>query len=286
MNSFFRRFAIILIGILALAQLSASATPTENNGLRILPAPGRVVIDGKTDDWDLSGGIFACDNVEEQRDQYATWLHAMYDKDNLYILARFNDLTPLNNPGQTTADFGFAGDCLQFRIIGAPDTPNERTSHWTCWRGKDGSDIMTEQFGKTIDDKLSIHDAKTQGAQQAFAINADGKGYVQEIAIPWKLLTRDGTAPAPGESIRPDVRAEFHGWAEEPRFAEGLVRAEHPARPRLYVHGVECVGHGHAASRAWACHAAAGAARGWATIRGADGERRPGRRLDRLGQIE
>jgi hypothetical protein len=39
----------------------------------------------------------------------------MYDADNLYILARFTDETPLNNPGQTIADYGFSGDCLPHR---------------------------------------------------------------------------------------------------------------------------------------------------------------------------
>ena len=34
------------------------ATETENIGIRVLPAPGKVVIDGQYGDWDLSGGIF------------------------------------------------------------------------------------------------------------------------------------------------------------------------------------------------------------------------------------
>src|ERR1700722_1006097 len=76
----------------------ARATQTENNVLHILPAPGPVKIDGKTDDWDLSGGIFACDDVERLRDLYSVWFFAMYDKENLYLLTRWKDETPLNNP--------------------------------------------------------------------------------------------------------------------------------------------------------------------------------------------
>ena len=206
--------ALLLILVLVLAMaIPASATPTENNGLRVLPAPARVVVDGKTDDWDLSAGIFCCDDVENQRDNYAVWLHAIYDSANLYILARFTDETPLNNPGQTIADAGFQGDCLQFRVITAPDDPaDERTSHWTCWRGRDGADIMTVQYGKALNEP-GIKDAKTEGAQQAFTINPDGKGYVQELAVPWRLLTRDGRAPAPGS----DFRLTF-----EPNFTVGL----------------------------------------------------------------
>ena len=205
-------------GLLVIAQqISALGTPTENNGLRVLPAPSHVVIDGKIDDWDLSAGIFCCDNVEDQRDHFAVWLHAMYDENNLYILARFTDETPLNNPGQTIADAGWNGDCLQFRVITAPDTPQERTSHWNCWHGRDGADVIQGSYGK-IGEKLlptepPVKDAKMQGGQQAFTINPDGKGYVQEIALPWKFLTADGKAPAPGS----DFRLTF-----EPNFTIGI----------------------------------------------------------------
>ncbi len=91
----------------------ARATPTENLGLRVLPTPGNMTIDGNANDWDLSGGIFTCDDVQNQRARFALWFHAMYDAENLYLLAHFIDETPLNNPGQTIADYGFAGDCLQ-----------------------------------------------------------------------------------------------------------------------------------------------------------------------------
>ena len=90
----------VLIGLAcaALAQTPAWATPTENTGIRVLPIPGAMNIDGKLTDWDLSGGIFASDDVENQRDKMAVWLYAMYDRDNLYLLARFHEEAPLNDP--------------------------------------------------------------------------------------------------------------------------------------------------------------------------------------------
>ena len=43
------------------------ATETEHLGMQVLPAPAKVVIDGKFDDWDLTGGILACgDTVDLQ----------------------------------------------------------------------------------------------------------------------------------------------------------------------------------------------------------------------------
>ena len=55
------------------------------------------------------------------------------------MLARFVDPTPMNNPGQVEGNYGWDGDCLQFRtIVGAGvagDAANGRGAHWTAWRG-------------------------------------------------------------------------------------------------------------------------------------------------------
>jgi len=190
----------------------AHATPTENNLLRVLPAPAKVTIDGTTNGWDLSAGIFCCDEPISERDKMAVWLNGMYDQNNLYILARFIDDTPLNNPGQTIADYGWDGDCLQFRVITNFGLPNELVSHWTCWRGRDGHDLMDVAFGKNLHDG-HIADAKTQGAQQAFTINPDGKGYIQELALPWKIISKGDGPPDAFNGLR----ATF-----EPNFTVGI----------------------------------------------------------------
>ena len=198
------------IAFLALAVLAligrAGATPTENLGLQVLPAPGPVVVDGKYTDWDLSGSVFASDNVETQRDDYAVWLCAMYDAKNLYILARFQDKTPLNNPGQTIANYGFAGDSLQIRTITHPGTPNQLTCNLTAWRGTSGSDVVNMDYEG---ERPEIKDAKAEGGQQAFAVSADGKGYTQEIAVPWALLTKDGQPLRAGDSLQMTFEPNF-----------------------------------------------------------------------------
>jgi len=197
--------AIVLVSV-------AGATETENLGIRVLPAPGKVVIDGKFDDWDLSGGVFACGDAETQRDKYAVWFHAMYDAENLYLLARWRDETPMNNPGQTAGDYGFHGDCLQMRFITAADGPQEKVIHMTAWRGSDGKDLIDLAIGRfgAKDVKVqTIRDAKPLGAQQAFVKDADGKGYVQEIALPWKLLTKDGQALKAGDKLQLTAEPNF-----------------------------------------------------------------------------
>ncbi|MDQ2731632.1 MAG: PQQ-binding-like beta-propeller repeat protein, partial [Armatimonadota bacterium] len=205
MNRFISRIGLAAV-ILSAARVGA--TPTENLGIRALPAPGPVVIDGRFNDWDLTGGLFVCDNVETQRDVYNVGFHLMYDANNLYVLARWKDPTPLNNPGSVKGDMGFGGDCLQFRITTAPATPLERTSHWTCWRGREGLDLMDVAYGKKFD-QGHTPDAKAEGAQQAFKVDADGKGYVQELAIPWKLLAKDGFAPRAGDRFSVTVEPNF-----------------------------------------------------------------------------
>ena len=189
------------------------ATETENIGVRILPAPGKVIVDGKIADWDLSGGIFCCGDVENQRTQFATWLFAMYDAENLYLLARFVDPTPLNNPGQVEGDYGFAGDCLQFRTIvgvgAAGNADQGRGAHWTCWRGRDGKHVMDVAYGVRFDKPGSMKDAQTKGAKQAFRVWDDKQGYDQEIAIPWALLGPEGWKPKAGDDIRFTLEPNF-----------------------------------------------------------------------------
>ncbi|MDB6155604.1 MAG: hypothetical protein JWL90_4057 [Chthoniobacteraceae bacterium] len=193
--------SIALAALAVLIPLAVRATPTENVSFRVLPVPSKMAVDGKVDDWDLSAGIFACDDAEVQRDHYAIWLHAQYDAEYLYLLARWNDDTPLNNPGQTIADYGFAGDSLQFRTITGAGTPLERGQHFTAWRGQDGADVIKIEQGKDFKEGVVEDAKKTGGALQAFTLNENGKGYVQELAIPWKLLTRNGEPIRAGGSF-------------------------------------------------------------------------------------
>ena len=205
-----------------LAATAAQATETENLGIRILPPPGAMAIDGKVADWDLSGGVFVCGDVENLRDKMAVWIHTMYDADNLYVLARFIDETPMSNPGSIAGDHGFAGDSLQLRIILYPDKPDPRSSIggkevcWvTAWRDRDAKDVIDLLFPRKPDgDSKFIADAKKLGAQQAFLATPDGKGYVQEMAIPWKLLADAGLTPKTGERIAFSVEPNFNTSAK------------------------------------------------------------------------
>lgn len=225
MISFFKQISMISIGfivslVIGIGQLHA--TETENLNIQILPKPGMLVVDGKFNDWDLSGGIFVCGDVEGLRDKMGLWIHTMHDAENLYVLARFKDPTPMSNPGSVVGDPGFAGDSLQLRIVSQPDEEDSRSQLrgkevcWvTAWRDRDTKDIINLYFPrkKEVGSK-SIKNAKIHGAQQAFSANPDGKGYVQEIALPWKLLSEKEATPKTGEHILFSVEANFNTSAK------------------------------------------------------------------------
>ena len=186
------------------------ATETENRGIRILPAPGKTTIDGRGDDWDLSGGVLACGDVEHLRDQFSVWVHAMYDDEFVYVLARWKDPTPLNHPGSSTGGYGWDGDCLQVRFITDRGKPDEVITWWTCWRDRKGVGVVDRDCPPERGLKLPhLTNALEQRAKQAFRNDADGKGYVQEIAIPWKLLSKEGQPLKAGDPLRMTVEPNF-----------------------------------------------------------------------------
>lgn len=198
-----------LICVPLLFAVAAMATETENHGIRILPPPGTVKVDGKAEDWDLSGGIFACSSVETLRDHYGVWFHAMYDAKYLYTLTRWNDPSPLNNPRSSKGDYGFAGDCLQVRFITNYEKgEKEKVSHWTCWRDVEKIDTMDVAYGRKFKSG-KIRNAIEKGALMAFQVRADGKGYNQEMAIPWSLIVSDGTPLKADDELRIAIEPNY-----------------------------------------------------------------------------
>jgi sugar lactone lactonase YvrE len=189
---------LLLCAMCFLAALAAFATETENREIRVLPTPGPVTIDGKIDDWDLSGGIFGCDDVENARDRTFIWFHTMADANYLYVLGRLADSTPMNNRLSKAEGGGWGGDCLQVRLT------TDRNLSITAWRDRDGLSVMDIYYGyfSKTGKEGEVPDAIAAGAKMAFQANPDGKGYVQEIALPWQLITRSGTASTPGQTFR------------------------------------------------------------------------------------
>jgi hypothetical protein len=205
----FPRIRAGVLSLLMVIGLSVCATETEHFGLSVLPAPVPVKVDGAYSDWDLSGSVFACGDVEHYRDKFGVWFSAMYDSQNLYLLARWNDDTPMSNPGSTAGNFGWDGDCLQVRVVADYNKPEEQQNVFNCWYGADNKDVVERDSPGKTKRSPKGDDVKPDGAQQAFKKNADGKGYVQEIAIPWALITRDGQPRKAGDSLVLTIEPNF-----------------------------------------------------------------------------
>ena len=80
-----------------------------------------------------------------------------------------------------------------------PPTSADSTS--PVGRAATKADVVNVEQGKEFKEGVIKDAKKTDGVQQAFAVNADGKGYAQEIAIPWKLLTRDSQPLKAGDAF-------------------------------------------------------------------------------------
>jgi len=185
-------------GIDAMAQSDPSTMigrQSNNVGIRAVPAPGQVTIDGNLDDWDLSGRIWSFADISI-RDRYSAETAVMWSKDYLYLAFKFRDPTPLANtinPVFNPAD-GWKGDAVQLRFL--TDWPL-----WiTLWKYTEGNtSAMLHSFWNDKDndglgqtDKLSIAKSGSTNlgndVEMAYKINEDKRGYVQEVRIPWKLL--------------------------------------------------------------------------------------------------
>ncbi len=185
----------------------APATPTENRGLRVTRPPAAVAVDGQAGDWDLAQALFVCGDVTRHAESFAVRVGGMYDAERLYVLAYWYDPTPMNNPGQVSADFGWLGDCLQLRLrTGAGKS--EKVTHVTAWRGVAGGDVVDLTYGRDFKGG-SIKDAASAGVLQAFALRNDGAGYVQELAFPWSLITADKQPLRTGDTMGIGIEANF-----------------------------------------------------------------------------
>jgi hypothetical protein len=204
------------IACTALVAALAQAQQSDNNALHAVPPPGAVVVDGKLDDWDLSGQIEVFANYRT-RGTYSAKVAAMYDRDAFYLSIQWRDPTPLQN--RVDANFeigsGWKSDCVQLRL--KTDVP----MHLDCWYSTAaGKPVINIQYGMHESkhpfymprlEPFAAANAVDVGAQEAFRPGDDGKSYTQELAVPWKLIT--------GGNIR--WKADGKAVSERTRYVAG-----------------------------------------------------------------
>ncbi len=220
-----------LAGAAALLLVAYSQTTDANdNGrglhkqLYAVPAPGKVVIDGKLDDWDLSGQIETY-VVQATRATQSAKFAMMYDNEAIYLSADINDPSPMMNmrDPRTDPSQGWNADSCQFRMTidpkvgypildestfkykGGKDDPQDTRDdivHLTlwCYTGT-GEPQLAMQRGMTY--RIPPNAPRGLVPQDQFEAKylkrADGTGYTFEYRIPWK--TMNAKAPLKGGDV-------------------------------------------------------------------------------------
>jgi len=198
----------LILGCAILPSLAAEnmiGRQSQNEGMLAVPAPGKVVIDGDLKDWDWSGRIWVfADTVV--RNRYSVEAAAMWDADYLYLAAKWKDPTPMYSTVDPAVnpDEGWKSDSWQMRVTTADSTV--WITNWYFTPKKQA--VMQLCYWKdpvrytSIDPTLLLVTAEGgsdlgHGAAMAYKADADGKGFVQEMRIPWTLIYK----------TKPDVKA-------------------------------------------------------------------------------
>ncbi|MFA6293504.1 MAG: FlgD immunoglobulin-like domain containing protein [Victivallales bacterium] len=238
-----KRFLCALGFLLCSAAVDADdRSMSLNTEIQVLPAPGPVVIDGKTDDWDLSAGVWSY-NDPTLVGQYSVWTHMMWDDKGVYLLARYSDLNPMKNKA-SGKDFSesWRADCYQARVIFDDRTKDEHMMHVNMYYSsfdekpymiiKHGGFRNKEPYDGTGPDrpdqleKWGVTMANA-GGKIAFApwVADPSKGYNMEVFWPWKYCRTSGESLKPGDSFVFGIEAMWgnvDGTMMAHRLADGI----------------------------------------------------------------
>jgi len=203
---------------------------TRLSEVRVMPAPGKVVIDGDLSDWDLRGQFrAAC------LDPYAADYHVeaamMYDAQRLYLAAHVADPAPMCNVVDPSSDIQFvwAGGSVVVRLCA------DRRRTWPL-SASAGGDHSAARSGKAADNRIfhlnmwySCLEGKARmvlgsgvcdenqvvdppGVEGAFRKDADGQGYTLEYAVPWSVLNVEADPPHAGDAL---AATWYVHWSDE-----------------------------------------------------------------------
>ena len=225
------------------------------DSIPVMPATGPVTIDGDLADWHAEPGFKAARHPSRRDDQWAAgWM--MYDDEHLYIGAHVGDPYPLRSAIDPELDpeFGWQGGGLQVRIstdrgMGWPadaDSPNyysarqleptaadrkkaenPRLAHLTMWHhAPSGRACITVAHGMNLND-LAVN---PPGVVGVFRPDPDGRGYVVEYAIPWRVVHAEDDPPRRGDRLA--AVWQVH-WSDETGrlWRDQLVEIRNPHEP-------------------------------------------------------
>lgn len=199
------------------------------------------VIDGRLDDWDVSGAVL-CWNAEERADREHATCHFMYDASNLYFACEMAfDGRAAKNEHRPQDRYWF-GDLVQLRLStdktlpyplpakgrkpAPPYAGNARVTCVNLWRNTvDGTDNLYVTPGAHFDCP-----AVNRPAGSAVKSVVGERSLTLEARIPWRALgVEDGLCPfRPGEAMTAVVDVKWAGEVENEPHAGAAIFNKDP----------------------------------------------------------
>jgi hypothetical protein len=157
-----------------------------------------LTIDGILDDWPTTWLLAATPSPWAYGDRYRTDMGICRDERNLCLAFRFRGGEPMFNTQIAEKQQGYLGGaCIQIRLqIGS-----QKTNLCGWYDIKNGISALTADGKERKQPNLLA-----VGAQEAFTKLSAGRGYIQEISIPFKELA--STPPKEGD----EWKATFQLW--------------------------------------------------------------------------
>ncbi len=234
--------------------------------LYAVPAPGHVTIDGKLDDWDLSGQIEMF-TISETKEVQSAKFAVMYDRENLYLCGVVRDPSPMMNrqDPKVNGGRGWDADSCQFRLTVDPSQPypvvdssfehlgnnpkpdtRDDIKHLTLWYFTDREEpCLNIQMGmsfRTPRPEWAPLGVVPSGLFRGKYVKADdGRGYTFEYAIPWTTL--GAKSPLKGGDLVAGTVQFNWGQADGLKTAGGSAWAyDVMAGPGFVFQSTECWG--------------------------------------------
>ena len=193
---------------------TAITNKTDHTEIHVVPAPGKVTVDGDLKDWDLSGAILMFVD-EASKGAYSVRGAMMFDADHLYVGGQLKDPTPMVNNYTFGGEVAMSwnADAIQIRLLADPSArsdaslqtgghispeANKAVNHITLWYStRDARAGYFVCYGMNFADPT----LNPPGIEGAYKKDADGKGYTFEYKVPWKVL-RAPRPPQAGDRVQ------------------------------------------------------------------------------------
>ena len=234
---------------------SAVQNKADNTEIRIVPAPGKVIVDGKLDDWDRTGEIFMFID-EASRETHNVRMAMMYDQDFVYVGGHWKDPTPMRNANHFGGDVANAwnADAIQIRLVSDPSVKSDASNitggrmpaeqqkfvnHINLWYS-----TQDQKAGYEARYTLNFADEvlNPPGLEGMFVEDADGKGCTFEYRIPIGVL-RAPRPYKPGDTVQ--MQFQIH-WGNEKgtELKSGITDVRNPKSNTLGYMGPAAWGSG------------------------------------------